>query len=151
VSGNEGTCVWITGPPRAGSSTIARIVVGELRAAGRPSVLLDEAEVREHLAAGEWPARRALRWLVGLLVDNGVTAVVAVPSGADERDALRDLVTNFVEVFVDTPSDVCATRGAPVDAPYEDPLAPELRVLTHDRAADASAAQVVSYLESRQD
>ena len=142
-----GTCVWLTGRRRAGCSTVARLVVEELLASGLRAVLVDEAEVREHLAGGDWPSRRALRWLVGLLVDNGVTAVLAVPGDEAEREATRAAVAHFVEVFVDTPAAVCAARGALPDPEFREPIAPELRVLTHDRDAAASAAQVVSYLE----
>ena len=48
---------------------------------------------------------------------------------------------------MDTPADLCIKRGADENAWYEPPLAPEVRVLTHDRDPAASAAQVVSYLE----
>ena len=47
-----GCCVWFTGLSGAGKSTIADIVVAELRACGRYVELLDGDEVREHLSKG---------------------------------------------------------------------------------------------------
>ena len=47
-----GCCLWFTGLSGAGKSTIANIVVDELRARGRKVELLDGDEVREHLSKG---------------------------------------------------------------------------------------------------
>ena len=47
-----GCCLWFTGLSGAGKSTIANIVVDELRAAGRNVELLDGDEIREHLSEG---------------------------------------------------------------------------------------------------
>ena len=46
MAGTHGICVWMTGPPRAGKSTIARLVVEQRQAAGHSVVLIDDAEVR---------------------------------------------------------------------------------------------------------
>src|SRR5665213_1112237 len=47
-----GCCLWFTGLSGAGKSTIANIVVDELRSRGRKVELLDGDEVREHLSKG---------------------------------------------------------------------------------------------------
>ena len=129
--------MWLTGRAGSGKSTIAEAVVAELRRRGRAAVGIDEPEVRAHLDGTERAA--ALAWVVGLLVEGDVVAVVAAhePSRA-ARDRLRSEIPSFAEVFVD--------RGDGPDA-YEEPFAPELRVPTHDRDAGASAAQIVSWLE----
>ena len=147
MAGTHGICVWMTGPRRAGKSTIARLVVEQRQAAGHSVVLIDDAEVREYLPMGDAASRRSLRWLVELLVSHGTEVVVAFEVPAADRDAVRAAVAGFVEVFVDTPADLCIKRGADENASYEPLLAPEVRVLTHDRDPAASAAQVVSYLE----
>ena len=59
---------------------------------------------------------------------------------------MRAGVNRFVEVYVDAPAEVCAERRGKVWT-YEEPFAPELRVPTHGRTPDASAAQVISHLE----
>ena len=54
----------------------------------------------------------------------------------------------FVEVHVDAPADLCTARSGVADRHYEEPIAPDLRVPTHDRDARASTAQLLSYLEA---
>ena len=129
------TCLWLTGRTGAGKSTIARAVAEELRRAGVPLVLVDDDE-RGHLAVGTEP----MVWLAKALTDAGVTTIVAADlPDRDDRDAVREAVTRFVEVFVD--------GASAEDDGYEEPFAPELRVPTHDRESVASIALVVSWLE----
>src|SRR5436190_17769948 len=129
-------CVWLTGPAGAGKSTIGRVVVDELRRRGRGAVVLDD-DARAHLRDGSTVEGAA--WLARMLLDASVVVVVAFDTPRrDERDALRNAVPGFVEIFVD--------GGAPGGG-YEPPYAPELRVPTRDREPIASAAQVVSWLE----
>jgi adenylylsulfate kinase-like enzyme len=130
------TCLWLTGRAGTGKSTIARAVAEELGRAGVPMVLVDD-EARLHLAEGPGP----MVWLAQTLNDAGVTAIVAADLTArEDRDAVREAVGHFVEVFVD--------GGEAVDdGEYEEPFAPELRVPTHDRGPSASIALVMSWLE----
>jgi adenylylsulfate kinase-like enzyme len=73
--------------------------------------------------------------------------------------------SNFIEVFVDTPLDVCesrdtkgmyaqARRGAiknftGIDDPYEAPMAPELTLDTTSATAEENAGRIVSMLSQR--
>ena len=143
--------VWLTGRRGAGKQTIGSSVAEALRADGHPCALLDADSLSTHLAHGPTDRGRAsLAWLGRLLTENGVTTIVTVdlPRRSD-RDALRAEVPGFVEVYVDAPTEVCTERVGVADAHYEEPIAPDLRVPTHDRDARASTAQLLSYLESR--
>ncbi len=166
-----GFCIWFTGLSGAGKSTIAEVVVEELRRRGHRVELLDGDEVRQNLSKGLGFSKedrdtniRRIGWVAALLARNGVVAVTAAISPyRDIRDEVRGQVDHFVEVFVDTPIDVCEGRDVKglyakarsgeipeftgVSDPYEEPHAPEVRVVTHDRDVSASAAQVLSYLE----
>jgi adenylylsulfate kinase-like enzyme len=137
VSAKPGCCVWLTGRRGAGKTTVARAVAAQLRRRGAPVAVVDEAEVREHLGGAD--PLDALLWVARLVMGAGAVAVVAVdqPRRAT-RDELRATMPGFVEVFVD---------AGPADDAYEEPYAPELRVPTADRSPEASAAQVVSWLE----
>jgi adenylylsulfate kinase len=142
-------CLWLTGRRGAGKRTIGAAVAETLHGDGRACALLDADILSAHLAHG--PADGGLGslvWLVRLLTENGVTTIVSVdtPRRAD-RDALRAEIPNFVEVFVDAPADVCTARSGVADPRYEEPIAPDLRIPTHDRDARASAAQLLSYVE----
>jgi adenylylsulfate kinase-like enzyme len=132
-----GWCVWLTGRAGAGKTTVATAVRDQLRSRGASVALVDEPEVGAHLDHAD--RLGAVVWVVSMLADAGVVTLVA----ADEprqaaREQVRLAVPQFVEVFVDA--------GAGSDD-YEEPYAPELRVPTRGRSPEASAAQVVSWLE----
>jgi adenylylsulfate kinase len=167
-----GFCLWFTGLSGSGKSTIAAVVVEELRRRGHRVELLDGDEVRENLSAGLGYSKadrdtniRRVGWVVALLARNGVVAVTAAISPYRAvRDEVRGQIEHFVEVFVDTPIELCEERDVKglyskarageipeftgVSDPYEPPLRPEVRVATHDRDPAASAAQVLAYLEA---
>jgi adenylyl-sulfate kinase len=166
-----GFCLWFTGYSGSGKSTIANVVVEELRRRGHKVELLDGDEVRENLSKGLGFSKadrdtniRRIGWVARLLARNGVVAVTAAISPYRAlREEIRDRIDNFVEIFVDTPLEVCEQRDVKglyekaragdipeftgVSDPYEPPLDPEVRVVTHDRPIAASVAQVLGYLE----
>jgi adenylylsulfate kinase len=168
---DTGFCLWFTGLSGSGKSTVAGAVAAELRRRGHRVELLDGDEVRENLSAGLGFSKadrdtniRRIGWVAALLARNGVVAITAAISPYRAvRDEVRGKVDHFVEVFLDTPIEVCEERDVKglyekarsgeipeftgVSDPYEPPLTPEVRVLTHDRDAVASAAQVIGYLE----
>jgi adenylylsulfate kinase len=147
---DRGACVWFTGRHGAGKTTVARLVADELLERGVPSVLLDEDEpgVRVHLQRDDaGTPLPAIAWLAVLFAERGVIALVSADApGRAARDDVRGSVARFVEIYVDSPPEVCGQRRGKI-ASYEEPFAPELRVPSHDRSPAASAAQVVSYLE----
>jgi sulfate adenylyltransferase len=83
------------------------------------------------------------------------------------RNAVRQMVGNdhFIEVFVDTPIDVCEERDVKglyararrgqisgftgVDDPYEEPVNPEIVLKTVTIGPDENARSIVAYLEER--
>ncbi len=108
--------------------------------------------------------------LVNKVVRHGGIAVVAAVSPyRTTRDEARAMVgaDRFVEVFVDTPLEVCEARDVKgwyakaragevkaftgVDDPYEPPAAPELHLLTVGTTAEANARRVLAELENRGD
>jgi adenylyl-sulfate kinase len=171
VNDDAGFCLWFTGLSGSGKSTIAEVVMEELRRRGHRVELLDGDEVRENLSKGLGFSKedrdiniRRIGWVAAVLARNGVVAITAAISPyRDIRDEIRGQIDNFVEVYVDTPLDLCEERDVKglyakarsgeipqftgVSDPYEPPSAPEVRVVTHDRDVAASAAQVLSYLE----
>jgi adenylyl-sulfate kinase len=167
-----GCCVWFTGLSGAGKSTIADIVVAELKARGRYVELLDGDEVREHLSKGLGFSKedrdtniRRIGFVASLLARNGVVAVTAAISPyRDLRDEVRGWIDHFVEVHVATSLEDCEARDVKglyakarageipeftgVSDPYEPPIEPEIRIDTAARTPEESAAQVIAWLEA---
>ncbi|MBA5220660.1 MULTISPECIES: adenylyl-sulfate kinase [Streptomyces] len=172
-----GATVWLTGLPSAGKTTIAHELAGLLRAGGRRVEVLDGDEIREFLTADLGFSRadrhtnvQRIGFLAELLARNGVTALVPVIAPyADSREAVRGRHaaggTAYVEVHVATPVEVCAERDVKglyakqaageisgltgVDDPYEEPLAPDLRIESQEQSVAESAAAVHQLLVER--
>ena len=102
------------------------------------------------------------------MMDAGLTVVAAFvsPSQAD-RDMVRAMLGDrFIEVFCDTPLAVCEARDVKglyakarqglipdftgVSAPYEAPLAPELRLDTAQQPVADNVARILAFLAQRQ-
>src|SRR3954447_15553694 len=167
-----GCCVWFTGLSGAGKSTIADILVADLKERGRKVELLDGDEIREHLSKGLGFSKadrdtNVLRigWVASVLARNGVVAVTAAISPyRDVRNEVRGWIDNFVEVHVATSLEDCEARDVKglyakarageipeftgVSDPYEPPIEPELRVDTAGRPPAESAAEVLAWLEA---
>jgi adenylyl-sulfate kinase len=167
----RGFCLWFTGLSGAGKSTIAEIVVDELRVRGHRVELLDGDEVREHISAGLTFSKedrdvniRRIGFVASLLARNGVVAVTAAISPyRSVRDEVRARIDNFVEIYVATSLEECEARDVKglyaqaragdipqftgLSDPYEPPLDPEIRVETDGRTPQESARDVVEWLE----
>ncbi|MGZ8834057.1 MAG: bifunctional sulfate adenylyltransferase/adenylylsulfate kinase [Thermoanaerobaculia bacterium] len=172
----QGVCVWFTGLPCAGKSTIAEILVSLLLQHGRRSTLLDGDVVRTHLSKGlgfSKEDRDTNIMRIGLVASEvvrhgGVAVCAAVSPFRATRNRVRSLVgeERFIEVFVDTPVEVCEARDVKgmyaqarrgvlrnftgVDDPYEVPDAPELVLETEQATAEESALKVIDLLRSLQ-
>ncbi|HWO42808.1 MAG TPA: bifunctional sulfate adenylyltransferase/adenylylsulfate kinase [Candidatus Eisenbacteria bacterium] len=171
----QGFCVWFTGLSGAGKSTIAEILAILLMERGRQVTLLDGDVVRTHLSKGlgfskEDRDTNILR--IGFVASeivrhHGVVICAAVSPYRAARDECREMIgeNRFVEVFVDTPIEVCerrdikgmyakARRGeikgfTGIDDPYEAPLKPELRLETVQCRPEDNALQIIAYLAER--
>ncbi|HVN92352.1 MAG TPA: adenylyl-sulfate kinase [Terracidiphilus sp.] len=149
-------CLWLTGLPAAGKSTIARALEKRLYADGRHTYRLDGDEIRLGLnkdlgfsEADRIENIRRVSDVARLLVDAGLIAIVSFISPyRSQRDETRSLFEpgEFLEVFVDAPLAECerrdpkglyakARRGelkdfTGIDSPYEPPLSPEVHLQT---------------------
>jgi bifunctional enzyme CysN/CysC len=171
----KGMTVWLTGLSGSGKSTVAAELERRLVASGRPAYLLDGDNLRHGLNAdlgfsAEDRAENVRRVgeVAKLLADAGVIAVVSLvsPYAADRnraRQAHSDASLPFLEIFVDTPLEVCEQRDPKgmyakarageiqhftgIDDPYEAPEAPHLRLRPEDGDAAAQAALVLDLIE----
>ncbi|MEU0874475.1 adenylyl-sulfate kinase [Nocardia brasiliensis] len=166
----RGLTVWLTGLSGSGKSTVAVELERRLVASGRPAFLLDGDNLRHGLNADLGFSAddrvenvRRVGEVARLFADAGVVAVVSLisPYRAD-RDRVRaaHLAAGipFVEVFVDTPLQVCEARDPKgmyakarageisgftgIDDPYEAPTDAEL-VLRPDHGDPAAMAATI--------
>jgi len=168
----QGFCVWFTGLPCAGKSTIAEILAVMLMGHGRQVTLLDGDVVRTHLSKGLGfsKADRDTNILrIGFVASeiarhDGAVICAAVSPYSATRNQVHSMVgeERFIMVFVDTPLEVCESRDLKglyqkarrgeikgftgVDDPYEDPVAPEITLTTTDCSPEDNARKIVMYL-----
>ena len=171
----RGFCIWFTGLSGAGKSTIADILVIMLMERGRQATQLDGDVVRTHLSKGlgfskedrDTNIRRIGFVAAEITRHRGVVICAAISPYRAVRDEIRGMVGNdsFVEVFVDTPLEVCESRDSKgmyakarageikgftgIDDPYEAPVNPELTLTTTDCSPEENARKIISYLEER--
>ncbi|HEY6432531.1 MAG TPA: adenylyl-sulfate kinase [Acetobacteraceae bacterium] len=167
--------LWFTGLSGAGKSTIANLVEKRLHAEGRHTMVLDGDNVRHGLnrdlgftEADRVENIRRIAEVSKLFVEAGMIVLVSFISPyRAERGLARDCVEEdeFLEIFVDTPVAECRRRDPEglyqkadsgqirnftgVDAPYEEPLNPEIRLQTLEAPPEALAELVVSELRKR--
>src|ERR1700712_3329476 len=167
--------LWFTGLSGAGKSTIANEVEKRLHALGHHTMILDGDNVRHGLnrdlgfsEADRVENIRRIAEVSRLFVEAGLIVIVSFISPyRAERMLARERVgeDEFLEIFVDTPIDECRRRDPKglyekadsgqirnftgVDAPYEEPLDPEIRLRTLERGPDALADEVVAALRTR--
>ena len=171
----QGFCIWFTGLSGSGKSTTAEILTSLLLERGRQITLLDGDVVRTHLSKGlgfsqEDRDTNILRigFVAGEIARHGGSVICAAISPyRATRNEVRKMVGDerFVEVYVDTPIDVCEQRDVKglyararrgqitgftgVDDPYESPVNPEITLDTVGFDALANARKIVAYMEER--
>ena len=170
----KGFTVWFTGLSGSGKSTIAEMLYHEFQARGLKTEILDGDEVRKNLSKGlgfskEDRDTNILRigFVANLLTRNGVATICCPISPYKEtRDACRELIGEFVEVYVHaTVDEIAANRdpkglykkalageikeftGVSPDAPYEVPEDPELVVDTESQTPEESLQTVLTRLK----
>jgi sulfate adenylyltransferase len=171
----QGFCVWFTGLPSAGKSTIAEILAVMLMQHGRQVTVLDGDVVRTHLSKGlgfSKPDRDANILRIGFVASeiarhHGTVICAAVSPYSAARDQVRTMVgeDRFVLVYVATPVEVCEQRDVKglyarahagelkgftgVDDPYEPPPAPDLALMTTDCTPEESASGIIRHLRDK--
>jgi bifunctional enzyme CysN/CysC len=166
--------LWFTGLSGAGKSTIASHVERQLAERGVHTYVLDGDNLRGGLnrdlgftEADRVENVRRTTEVAKLFADAGIVVLVSLisPYRAERLAARERIGEDFIEVFVDTPIELCrqrdpkglyakADRGeiknfTGIDAPYEAPERPEIRLQTANADSEALADEVVKFLRSR--
>ncbi len=166
----KGAAIWLTGLPGAGKSTLAYLLKNRLKEKGLNTELLDGDVIRTNVSEGLTFSKedrdaniRRIGFICHLLARNGVLVIVAAASPYREaREHNRQLIQNYIEVYLKCPVEICELRDTKglykkarageikeftgVDAPYEEPLHPEIICETDKEPADASVEKILTYL-----
>ncbi len=164
--------VWLTGLSGSGKSTIANLVEKKLFDMQKHSYVLDGDNVRHGLNkdlgftdADRVENIRRISETAKLMLDAGLIVLTSFISPfRSERLMARQLLEEgeFVEVFVDTPIELCEQRDPKglykkvrkgliknftgFDSPYETPENPEIVIKTAELSAEEAATKIVDYL-----
>lgn len=168
----QGFCIWFTGLSGAGKSTIAKHLTNMLQEYGRNPTVLDGDVVRTHLSKGLGFSKEdrdtnilRISFVAGEIVRHtGTVICAAISPYRQARLEARKMVPedHFIEVFVDTPLEVCEERDIKglyasarsgvlknftgIDDPYEAPIQPEVHVMTVGKTAKENAREIIDYL-----
>lgn len=168
----QGVCIWFTGLSGSGKSTTAEVLTWLLLEHGRRVAVLDGDVVRTHLSKGLGFRKadrdtnvRRIGFVASELVRLGGVVICAVVSPYRvARNDVRNMVgeDHFVEVFVNTPLEVCEVRDVKgmyakarrgelkgftgIDDPYEPPHHPEITLDTISYTPHENADFIIQYL-----
>jgi sulfate adenylyltransferase len=171
----QGVCIWFTGLSGSGKSTTAEVLTVLLLEHGRQVTVLDGDVVRTHLSKGLGFSKedrdiniRRIGFVAAEIVRHGGTVICAAVSPyRATRNNVRNMVgeDHFIEVFVDTPLEVCEQRDTKglyakarrgeikgftgIDDPYEPPLNPEITLDTVAHTPEGNAHTILDCLVQR--
>ena len=167
---------WFTGLSGSGKSTIANLLEQKLAEQSKHTYLLDGDNVRHGLcgdlgfsAKDRVENIRRISEVCKLFVDSGSIVITAFisPFKAD-REFCRNLLGEgeFVEVFVDTPIEVCEKRDPKglykkarsgdikdftgIDSDYEKPENPEIHLSYQDESSEDTALRLYQMLKDKE-
>jgi len=170
-NGHRAAVLWFTGLSGAGKSTLAHAVEQRLHELGARTFVIDGDNVRHGLCrdlgfvdTDRVENIRRVVEVAGLFVQAGVLTLTAFisPFRRDRAQARELLGGDFIEIFCDTPLDVCEGRDVKglyakarageipaftgISSPYEAPEHAELVVPTGSEPLAASVQRVMHFL-----
>ncbi len=171
----QGVCVWFTGLSGSGKSATADALTALLLEHGRQVTVLDGDVVRTHLSKGlgfskedrDTNIRRIGFVAAEIVRHGGVVITAAISPYRATRAECRGMMgaEQFVEVFVDTPLEVCESRDTKglyakarrgelpgftgINDPYEPPATAEATLDTVRRSIEDNARLILAELQRR--
>ncbi len=173
--GHHSLLLWFTGLSGSGKSTIANAVEKALFEKNIHTYTLDGDNVRNGLnnnltfsPEDRTENIRRIAEVSNLFIEAGIVVLAAFVSPyKKDREMVREVVkdANFVEIFVETPLEICEKRDVKglyakarageiqdftgINAPYETPSSPDIRIDTTKTTVEGAVAIVLKYIEER--
>lgn len=164
--------IWFTGLSGSGKSTLASALEVRLFNENYNTYILDGDNVRSGLNKdldftdqSRVENIRRISEVSKLFVDAGVIVLTAFISPfKQDRQQAKDLVgkENFIEVFVDTPIEICEQRDVKglyakaragkianftgIDSPFERPENPDAHILTEGKTIEESLKELIDII-----
>jgi sulfate adenylyltransferase len=174
----QGFGIWFTGLSGSGKSATTQVLTTLLLERGRETAILDGDVVRTHLSKGLGFSKEdrdtniiRIGFVAGEIVHAGGAVICAAisPYRSTREEARKMVGENFIEVFMDTPVEVCEERdvkglyakarqamqdGKPmgftgVDDPYEPPINPEITLKGVGSSPEENARIIIKFLEDQ--
>jgi adenylylsulfate kinase len=163
--------LWMTGLSGAGKTTLGLMVYDYLSGKGIAVERLDGDVIRDIFPSTGFSREerdghvKRIGFVASLLEKHGVCSVVSFISPyRDTRKTVRDMCSNFIEVYIDTTIEECEKRDVKglykkvregkitnftgIDDPYEIPDNPEIRINTSNHGPEESFNEIKKYLDS---
>ena len=167
--------IWFTGLSGSGKSTLAVQLEAILHAKGYKTYLLDGDNIRAGINkdlsftdADRIENIRRIGEVSKLMLDSGIVVLSAFISPfQSDRDQVKKIVgaENYIEVFVDTPLEVCEQRDVKglykkarageiknftgIDSAYEIPKNPDIIIQTHVLSVNDSLDLLLGAVEKK--
>lgn len=165
--------VWLTGLPASGKSVVASSLVRQLEARGVRTAVLESDVLRSFFSKEPDYDDRGREYFYGsivligrVLAENGIAVIFdATANRRSYRDRARHQIPRFLEIYVDTPLEVCMQRdpkgiyrkaqtgGAQhvpgLQADYEPPVNPDLVIHGDKENPQDAASRIVQLLDER--
>lgn len=116
----EGWCVWITGLPGSGKSTVANLLLQKLKALNIHAQTVSIDMIRQYATPQPTYSEKerevvygALVFTAKMLTENGVNVIIdATGNRRRFRDQARQAIPHFLEAYLQCPLEVCMRREA---------------------------------------
>ena len=169
--GYKGKVIWLTGYSGAGKTTIGKLLEKKLFVTNHEVILLDGDNIRHGLCGDLGFSNedrdenlRRVAEVAGIMVRNGLIVICACisPTRKQREFARSVLGEDFIEVYVKCPLEICMQRDPKdlyakskkgllkdftgVDAPYEEPVHPELVLETDKMNVEQCANKIFEFL-----
>ncbi len=166
-------CIWFTGLSGSGKTTLANELKKEFDAISLPSVILDGDIIRKGLnkdigfseTARKENIRRVAE-IAKIILQSDIMVICAFMSPTNDiRQLVKNILGNYyIEVFVDTPIEVCINRDVKgiykkalngeikhlsgIDSPYEKPISPEITIITENSEPQQGVSLILDFINS---